>query len=77
MTLPKSHKTAAYTEQVRQHTPMTSKYGEEKGDHPNRKVTRDTHTGGGGLDNSPEHQEQVRNMFKGLGFWPTKPDPFG
>ena len=56
MTLPKSHKTAAYTEQIRQHAPMTSTYGEEKGDHPNRKVTRDTHTGGGGaLDHPFDH----------------------
>ena len=52
MTLPK-HKAAAYTEQIRQHGPMTTIYGEEKGDHPNRKVTRDVHTGGGAALDHP------------------------
>ena len=38
----KSHKTAAYTEQIRTHAPTGSTYGLEKGNHPNRKVDYDS-----------------------------------
>ena len=64
MTLPK-HKAAAYTEQIRQHGPMTTVYGQEKGEHPNRKVAR----GGAQYhpdDDSPEAhawREEERDLY--------------
>jgi hypothetical protein len=66
MTLPKSHKSPAIAhaehQQSRQHAPTgKAAYGEDTSNHPSRKVD----------------PEQVRSMFQGLGFMPTRADPFG
>jgi hypothetical protein len=68
MTLPKSHKNpmAAHAEhaQVRSNAPIGSTYGQEKGDHPNRKVSdaRGPYGGGRyGWEAMDKHEAQLKD----------------